>query len=207
LIAVPQSKLTLGKILKSLRFWHMLAMQLCSIFFGLYLASVWKPIASKEGVISETILTRTAVYASLANGLARFFWGYMTDILGFHLVVLINMTAQTIISATLFSFRTNPDLYPYMVFAAFFFYAGAFTTFPPTVIKVFGSEKGPQVASIVHWSVAIASITGFFINLYLKGKSEQVFFVATGLSLLNILLVLMFDTSQVKLDEKGAIMP
>ena len=60
---------------KSLRFWHMSFMLYGGLFFGVYVASVYKPIASGiPNEIGDKALTLTGAIGSVMNGASRVVW-------------------------------------------------------------------------------------------------------------------------------------
>jgi hypothetical protein len=63
--------------IKEPQFHLLLAMDMCSIFSFLYLASVYKTIGIQVGGLDDYTLTVIGSLGGLANGLSRVFWGTM----------------------------------------------------------------------------------------------------------------------------------
>jgi len=64
-----------SEVFKTLRFWQMSLMLYSGLFFGVYIASVYKSIASGiPNEIGDKALTLTGAIGSVMNGSSRVMW-------------------------------------------------------------------------------------------------------------------------------------
>ena len=70
----PKQFVTYTEAIKSGRFWFMAWLLFEGMFFGLYMASVYKAVAQHEGKISDKALTTAGALGSVCNGSSRFIW-------------------------------------------------------------------------------------------------------------------------------------
>ena len=77
------------KAFKSLRFWHMSFMLYSGLFFGVYVAAVYKSIASGiPNEIGDKALTLTGAIGSVMNGSSRVIWASFQDKFGFKAIYM-----------------------------------------------------------------------------------------------------------------------
>lgn len=60
--------------LKTTRYWHHSLMLFNGVFFGVYVASVYKDVALKKGSIEDADLTIAGALGSFMNGSSRIIW-------------------------------------------------------------------------------------------------------------------------------------
>lgn len=60
--------------LGSIRFWHHSIMLFNGVFFGVYVASVYKDVGLNKGSILDKDLTIAGAIGSFFNGSSRIFW-------------------------------------------------------------------------------------------------------------------------------------
>ena len=72
--------LTLGEGVKHYKFQMLFAMDVCSIFTFMYMASVYKTMAFQlGGNLDDLSLTVIGALGGLVNGGSRIFWGNLQD--------------------------------------------------------------------------------------------------------------------------------
>ncbi len=72
--------LTLGEGVKHYKFQMLFAMDVCSIFTFMYMASVYKTMACQlGGNLDDLSLTVIGALGGLVNGGSRIFWGNLQD--------------------------------------------------------------------------------------------------------------------------------
>ena len=69
---------------------HIALMLFLGIFYGIYIASVYKSMAN--GMISDFTLTVAGSLGSVCNGCSRIFWSMLQDKFGFRKVYFVVMT-------------------------------------------------------------------------------------------------------------------
>ena len=106
---------------------HVSVLLLFGLFYPLYIASVYKPIA--DDVLSDSVLTAAGAIGGVCNGTSRLIWASLMDKYGFKPVYGCLMTIQLVISASIYSVRTYADLYPIWVGLSYFCEGGHFSLF------------------------------------------------------------------------------
>ena len=121
---------------KSPRFWYMGWLLFEGMFFGLYMASVYKKVASGR-VLSDKQLTLAGAIGSVCNGSSRIIWATLQDKYGFKKIYSYLLIVQLITSLSIASCIDSPPLYTLMVGLAFTCEGGHFSTFPAACAKIF----------------------------------------------------------------------
>ena len=73
--------------LKSVRFWHLFFMLMFGIFFGVYVAAVFKVIAI--GKLDDRTLTFAGALGYIFNGSSRILWASLLDRFRFRTIYFI----------------------------------------------------------------------------------------------------------------------
>ena len=113
------------------------------LFFGVYVASVYKSIASGiPNEIGDKALTLTGAIGSVMNGSSRVIWATLQDKFGFNAIYMTVLTIQLVTALLIFHVRTNQFLYTLCVALAYTCEGGHFSMFPAAAVKIFGMDKG-----------------------------------------------------------------
>lgn len=108
---------------------------------------------------------------------------------------------QFILASTIYQVRENEYLYVIWVALSFLCEGGHFSCFPPAVAKIFGIENGGIISAFVAFAIPVSSLSSFAIVE--AGLSPQIIFiVAACLTASNMLLLLKFDDSEIKEENK-----
>ena len=81
-----EKPVTFGIAWKTIRFWHLAVMFYAGVFYGVYIAAVYKTIATG---IKDSKLTLAGALGAVCNGCSRIFWATLQDKIGFKAVYLI----------------------------------------------------------------------------------------------------------------------
>lgn len=81
-----------GAALKTWRFYHMSALLFIGMFYGLFIASVYKTTAQGKDGLSDRVLTIAGAIGSVCNGSSRIMWATLQDKIGFKKVYFILLT-------------------------------------------------------------------------------------------------------------------
>jgi len=172
----------------SKRFVVMWLMILCSAVAGLNTAGTYKTFgATQPALNSDAYLSLVgSLSAILGNAAGRFFWGPLTDVVGFKrpFMALTLMQAATMLSyARLakhrFTFAAATVL---MLFGM----GGNFAMFPAQTMRIFGAN-GAKVYSIMFTGFGSAALLGPVLGNFLRSKGgfELLFATLGGLSLVS----------------------
>ena len=77
------------------------------VFFGVYVAAVYKDVALNHGTIGDRELTIAGSIASFINGASRIMWASLLDKLGFRMIYMILLVIQLISALSLYAARFN----------------------------------------------------------------------------------------------------
>jgi OFA family oxalate/formate antiporter-like MFS transporter len=156
----------------------------CGLFYGLFVASVYKNSASM--VLSDKVLTIAGSIGSFCNGSSRFIWASAMDYFGFKKVYTVIMIMQLVACSTIYQARYNGDIYIGVVAMSFLCEGGHFSLFPAVCMKVFGTKSGGQICSILFWGAALSALSSFVITQVSKEINYQlVYQIALALTVVN----------------------
>jgi MFS transporter, OFA family, oxalate/formate antiporter len=122
--------------LTSFRFWHMGFMLYFGLFYGIYMASVYKTTA--QHILSDHTLTTAGAIGSVCNGGSRIFWATLQDKYGFKKVYTCLLTLQLIVAFSIYSVKESAFFYTLWVSFSFLCEGGHFSMFPTLSAKIFG---------------------------------------------------------------------
>ena len=126
--------------LKTWRFLHIGLMIYTGLFYGVYLAGVYKTTA--QDFISDKALTTAGALGSLCNGGSRILWATLYDHYGFKKVYFTLLCIQLVVSSTIFYLKMQPTLYTIWVGLSFLCEGGHFSLFPTLTCRIFGMTNG-----------------------------------------------------------------
>lgn len=189
--------------LKSWRFWHHSIMLFNGVFFGVYVAAVYKAVANT--VIKDKYLTIAGSIGSFVNGSSRIFWASLLDKYGFKAIYMIMLFIQLVSSLFIYSARTNTFLYCVFVCLTFLCEGGHFSTFPAAAVKIYGIEEAGKIFTISFFAVPLSSLLGFALAQHKEYTGEQsIFLFGSFLTMVNIALLFIFDDGAMKVEYKDA---
>ena len=116
---------------------------------------------------------------------------------------MILLIIQLISTVTLYSAKDNTIAYAIILCLAFLCEGGHFSTFPAAAVKLYGIQEAGKIFTISFFAVPLSSMLGFVLAHYVKGANEQLIFFFGGLlTLANIILLLVFDEDEMKIEYK-----
>jgi len=146
----PKDVVTFKEAFTSWRFYHMTLLLFQGMFFGLYMASIYK--VGVMGILSDKQLTIAGAIGSVCNGSFRLFWASLQDKIGFRKTYLCLMCVQLVVSCVFWSCCGNVYLYCLAVACSFLCLGGHFSMFPAAAVKIFGIVNGGQILSIMMFA-------------------------------------------------------
>ena len=185
------SPVTVSEAIHTRRFYHMGLLLFQGIFFGLFVASVYKNVGL-DGAISDKALTLAGSIGSVCNGSSRIFWASLQDKYGFKKIYASLLIVQLIVSLSIYSCSTNSGWYTVAVAASFTCEGGHFSIFPTAAAKIFGIVNGGQIFTIMFLIIPVSSMISFML-VELKVSSETIFYVAAAVTSINMVFLYFFD--------------
>ena len=162
---------TPGEVLRTPLFWLLYVMLTIVSASGLMAAAQIAPIAKDFGLSNTTLLFGASVLSvalvvdSVMNGVARPFFGWMSDRIGREYTMAIAFTLGGISYGLLANFGSTP--WGFVVCAAliFFTWGEIFSLFPSTCTDLFGTRYATTNASLLYtakgtsaWLVPLANV-------------------------------------------------
>ena len=185
-------------------------------FFMLYLGNIfvsvfsylYKPIGLSVKY-PDSLLAWAGSLGAIVQGVTRLTVGYLYDKVGFKKIYYTLMTVNTVLALFCYSTRYHRVVYFLCIQLNYFIVAGVFALFPTAVYNTFGTEKAPQIYSIILFSSFFASLTDtIIINLLYPLIGAQYTFVIGGVaSFIGLFLCYVFEERLdiEKMDSKGLV--
>lgn len=175
---------TPGEVLRSPIFWLLYVMLTAVSASGLIVTAQIAPIAQDFGLSKEililgaTVLSVALVVDSVMNGMARPFFGWVSDNIGRENTMAIAFTLGGLAYLSLGYFGNSPWMFVVCAALIFFTWGEIFSLFPSTCTDLFGTKFATTNAMLLYtakgtsaWLVPIASIskatTGSWTGVFL----------------------------------------
>jgi MFS family permease len=172
----------------STRFLVMWLMILCSAVAGLNTAGTYKTFgATQPALNSDAYLSLVgSLSAILGNAAGRFFWGPLTDVVGFKRPFMALTLMQSAVMLCYARLAQNRVTFAVATVLMLFGMGGNFAMFPAQTMRVFGAN-GAKVYSIMFTGFGSAALLGPVLGNFLRSKGgfELLFATLGGLSLVS----------------------
>ncbi len=198
--AVPQSgrSYTSMEVLGSPAFWLLYVMFLLVSSSGLMATAQLAPIANDYGLsktvilFGATTLTVALVVDNVMNGLARPFFGAVSDRIGREYTMALAFTLGALSYWLLALFGTNPWTFVICAALVFFTWGEIFSLFPSTCTDLFGTKYATANSMMLYTAKGTSALLVPFANVLktATGSWEAVFLVAAGMNMLVVVLAL-----------------
>jgi len=198
--AVPQTtrSYTSMEVLRSPAFWLLYVMFILVSASGLMATAQVAPIAKDYGLANTTILLgATALSVALVvdnvmNGLARPFFGAVSDRIGREYTMALAFTLGAISYWLLALFGTNAWTFVACAALIFFTWGEIFSLFPSTCTDLFGPRYATANSMMLYTAKGTAALLVPFANVLKSatGSWQTVFMVAAGMNVLVVILAL-----------------
>jgi len=198
--AVPQTtrNYTSAEMLASPAFWLLYVMLVLVSSSGLMATAQLAPIAKDFG-LSNTVLMLGATTLSVAlvvdnvmNGLARPFFGAVSDRIGREYTMALAFTLGALSYWLLATFGSSPWTFVLCAGLIFFTWGEIFSLFPSTCTDLFGTKYATANAMFLYTAKGTSAFLVPLANVLktATGSWESVFLVAAGMNILVVLLAL-----------------
>ena len=163
-----------------------------NITVGIGVLSSLSPMTQQLFAIPSFEAAEIVGIAGFVNGIARFFWSFLSDIIGRPLTTIALIACELIAVLSFFHFN-NYEIYKACVYIIIACYGGMFAIMPAYVTDLFGIKKMREVFGSVlsAWGIAgfIAPITLiYFYQLF--GNYSHFFYGTLVLSCINLVIVM-----------------
>jgi OFA family oxalate/formate antiporter-like MFS transporter len=191
-----------GEVLRSPIFWLLYVMLVAISASGLIVTAQIAPIARDLGlskvvlVLGASVLSVALVVDSVMNGLARPFFGWVSDHIGRENTMAIAFTLGGLSYLSLGYFGTSPWAFVICAALIFFTWGEIFSLFPSTCTDLFGSKYATTNAMLLYtakgtsaWLVPLANISkassGTWTNVFLTASVVNFAVVLAALFILK----------------------
>lgn len=170
-VAQARHSATPGQVLRAPAFWVLYAMLVTVSASGLMVAAQLAPIARAYGFSNATalfganVLSVALVVDNVMNGLARPFFGAVSDRIGREPTMAIAFTLGAISYWLLAAVGTSPAAFVLCAGLIFFTWGEIFSLFPSTCTDLFGPRYATANASLLYtgkgtsaWLVPLANV-------------------------------------------------
>jgi OFA family oxalate/formate antiporter-like MFS transporter len=198
--AVPQSTRshTSMEVLRSPAFWLLYFMFVLVSSSGLMATAQLAPIAKDFGLsntvilLGATTLSVALVVDNVMNGLARPFFGAVSDRIGREYTMALAFTLGALSYWLLALFGSSPWTFVICAALIFFTWGEIFSLFPSTCTDLFGTKYATANSMMLYTAKGTSAFLVPFANVLKNatGSWEAVFLVAAGMNILVVLLAL-----------------
>jgi OFA family oxalate/formate antiporter-like MFS transporter len=190
-----------GEMLRAPLFWVLYVMFVLVAAGGLMATAQLASIAADFGIAQTpvTIIGLTATTLSLAltvdnvlNGLARPFFGWISDIIGREVTMCIVFLLGALSIWGLGMLGRNPVLFVLLSGAVYFTWGEIYSLFPATCTDAYGTRYATTNAGLLYTAKGTASLLVPLANVLVSatGGWKDVFMVAAGMDVVAAILAI-----------------
>ena len=188
------------EMLRSPVFWLLYLMFVMVSASGLMATAQIAPIAADFKLADQdvtilfftaTTLSAALVIDSVCNGLARPFFGWVSDHIGREMTMFVAFSLEAVAILILFAFIDRPALFVVLTGLVFFGWGEIFSLFPSTLTDTFGPKFAATNYGFLYIAQGVGSILGGPAAAYLKqitGSWTSVFIIVAALDIITALL-------------------
>jgi len=196
---------TLKSALRSWQWYGLWALLFLNTTAGIAIISQAAPMAMEITNVSAALAAATVGLISIANGVGRLFWAWLSDFIGRRNVFLVMFPLQAIV------FWLIPSAGSLTAFAALALivllcYGGGFGTMPAFVADYFGTEHVGTIYGLMLTAWSFAGVLGPTLIASLRentGSYDQAMYIIAGLMLVSAVIPLMVRPPAPETSESG----
>lgn len=186
-------------MVKTSHFWLLYAMFVMAAPGGLIATASLGPMAKSYGIEKETVMLGMTVMVvavqltRLLNGVARIFWGWLSDHIGRENCMAMAFTLEAIGLVLWMLTASNATLFVLMSGLVFFAWGCIFSLFPASTGDLFGTKYATTNYGIMYTAKGVASIFAapLAAALFMATQSwDLVLLLSAAASLLTAILAL-----------------
>ena len=193
---------TPGEMLRTPLFWVLYAMFTMVAAGGLMATAQLGPIARDYGLdrlevvffgIAGTTLVVAGIVDNILNGVARPFFGWVSDQIGREITMFVAFTLGAFSMWGLSVFGAEPYAFIILFGLVYFTWGEIYSLFPATCTDAFGAKYAATNAGLLYTAKGTAAIIGGPMAAALvafAGSWEMVFWIAAGMDLIAALMAI-----------------
>ena len=183
----------LGSALRSWQWYGLWALLFLNTTAGIAIISQAAPMAQEITNVSAAVAAATVGLISIANGIGRLFWAWLSDFIGRRNVFLIMFLLQAVVFFFLPSARSLPA-FAVLALIVLLCYGGGFGTMPAFVADYFGTEHVGSIYGLMLTAWSFAGVLGPTLMASLRentGSYNQAMYLIAGLMLVSAVIPLL----------------
>ena len=187
--------------LKTPLFWVMYVMFVLVATGGLVVTAQFASIAADYGVaknhisligIAGTVLTVALVFDNVLNGLARPFFGWMSDQIGREVTMFIAFMLDALAIWSLAQYGHDPVIFVICSGAIYFTWGEIYSLFPATCTDAYGQRYAATNAGMLYTAKGTASLlVPYTAYLAAKGDWHTVFWMGAAANIVAALAAIL----------------
>jgi len=187
--------------LKTPLFWVMYVMFVLVAAGGLVVTAQFASIAADYGVaknhisligIAGTVLTVALVFDNVLNGLARPFFGWMSDQIGREVTMFIAFMLDALAIWSLAQYGHDPVIFVICSGAIYFTWGEIYSLFPATCTDAYGQRYAATNAGMLYTAKGTASLlVPYTAYLAAKGDWHAVFWMGAAANIAAALMAVL----------------
>lgn len=188
-----------SEVLRSRVFWVLYVLDVLMCAGGLVVTAYLAPIATSYHISSlvvflgGTTLSVALIFANVMNGIARPFFGWVSDEIGLPQTMAIAFTIGALSYFFLFFLGHHPWGFIFFVGMVFFCWGEIFSLFPAMCTDLFGTKYATTNTSMLYTAKGVAA---FLVPLgglaaTATGNWNDVLLLATAIDVIAVALVLL----------------
>ena len=184
---------SLGNALRSWQWYGLWTLLFLNTTAGIAIISQAAPMAQEITNVSVAVAAATVGLISIANGVGRLFWAWLSDFVGRRTVFLIMFLLQAVVFWFLPSAGTL-TAFSVLALIILLCYGGGFGTMPAFAADYFGTENVGSIYGLMLTAWSAAGVLGPTLIASLRestGSYNQALYVIAGLMLVSAVIPLM----------------
>ena len=184
---------TLGSALRSWQWYGLWAILFLNTTAGIAIISQAAPMAQEITGVSVAIAAATVGLISIANGVGRLFWAWLSDFVGRRTVFLIMFPLQAVVFLLLPS-AGSLTAFTALTIIVLLCYGGGFGTMPAFATDYFGTENVGSIYGLMLTAWSFAGVVGPTLIASLRentGSYNQAMYLIAGLMLVSTVIPLI----------------
>jgi len=188
---------TTPQMLQTPHFYILYLMFVAMATGGLFVTANSSSLVKSWGM-TTAVLTTAVALNNVSNGVARIFWGWVSDQIGRENTMVVTFFLQSgcLISVVRFG-RTSSLVFTITLILTYFTWGQIYSLFPSTNGDYFGSKNATSNYSFLYSAKGVASIIGAPIAAWIYGIYQSwdvVFYGSAGLAFLSGCTALILRT-------------
>ena len=179
---------TLAEALHSWQWFLLWTILFLNVSAGVMLISQAAPMAQEITGVSKKLATSIVIFISIANGIGRLFWAWLSDAITRRYIFLIMFLLQAALFFIMPGVREFSLLTALMILVALC-YGGGFGTMPAFVADYFGSKHAGKVYGLMLSAWSAGGVLGPLLIAEVKDRTN------TYRIALNIIALVMLGSS------------